>query len=59
VLVHGDVDKFEIEEEDSGDPSVDGGIWLYIWVAKHTSDVACIHFNYEVADADNVETLHP
>jgi len=53
------VDKFEIEEEDSGDPSVDGGIWLYIWVAKHTSDVACIHFNYEVADADNVETLHP
>jgi len=52
------VDKFEIKEEDGGDPSVDGGIWLYIWVAEHTSDVTCIHFNYEVANADDVEMLH-
>ena len=59
MLVCGDVDKFKIEEEDGSDPSVDGGIWLYIWVAKHTSDVTCIHFNYEVTDADDVEMLHP
>jgi len=58
VLVGGDVDKFEIEEEDGSNPLVDGGIWLYVRVAEHTSDVACIYFNYKVADANDIKMLH-
>lgn len=37
---------------------VDGCIWLYIGVAEHSPDITCIYFNYEIADANDIEVLH-
>ena len=56
MLVGRYVLELEVEEEDGGDPPVDGGIGLDVRVAEHTFDVAGIDFDDKFADADKVET---
>jgi hypothetical protein len=58
VFVGGDVHQFEIEEEDGGNPAVDGSVGLDVGIAEHTFNVTCIHFNYEIVDANKVEVHH-
>ena len=55
VLVGGYVFELKVEKKDCRNPPVDGGIRLDIWVAEHTFNVACVHLNDEVADADEVK----
>ena len=55
MLVSGHMDKFEIEEEDGGNPPIDRSIWLDVGVARHTFNVTCIHFDNEFADFDEVK----
>jgi hypothetical protein len=55
VLVGRDMHQLEVEKEDGGDPVVDGSIGLDVRIAKHTFNVACIHFDDEIADADEVK----
>ena len=55
MFVSRDVDKFEVEQKDGGDPSVDGSVGLNVGVAEHTFDIACIDFYDKVAGADEVK----
>jgi H2-forming N5,N10-methylenetetrahydromethanopterin dehydrogenase-like enzyme len=55
VLVCGYVDEFEVEEEDGGDPPVDGSVRLHVRVTEHTFDITGVDFDDEIADADKVE----
>jgi hypothetical protein len=52
VLVSWDVDKFKIEQEYGGDPSVDGHVGLYIGVVQHPTDKLGIHLDDEVLDTN-------
>jgi len=54
MLVGRNVDQFEIEEQNCCDPSVDGGIRLDVWVAKHTTDEYSIHLHNQMLDANDV-----
>lgn len=36
---------------------IDGGIGLDIRIAEHTTDVTCVDFNDEVADANEMKAL--
>jgi hypothetical protein len=58
VLVGRDVHQLEVKEENCSDPAVNGGIWLDIGVAEQAFNVACIHFNSKIVDADEVEAHH-
>ena len=49
-----DVDKFEVKEEDHGDPAIDGGVGLDVGVIEHSANENCIHFDYKVVDANEV-----
>src|SRR6266850_6921920 len=55
MFVGGNVNEFEVEKEDRGDPAVDGGVQLDVGVAEHTFDITGVHFDCEIADADEVE----
>jgi hypothetical protein len=59
VLVSWYVDEFEVEEQDGGNPAVDGSIRLHVWVAEHTFDITGIDFDNEIVDADKVKVHGP
>ena len=50
----GDMDKCEMEGEDGDDPPIDAGARFEIRVSEHALDVACIYFDYQVPNADEV-----
>jgi hypothetical protein len=58
VFVGRDVCQFEVEKENDRDLAVDGGVRLDVGVAEHTFNIACVHFNNEIADANEVEAHH-
>jgi hypothetical protein len=46
VLICGDVNEFEIEEKDRGDPAIERRIWLYVRVTYHALDELGVHLDY-------------
>jgi hypothetical protein len=54
VSRRGHVDKFEVEQEDSSDPAVDGCVWLDVGVAEHTADVLRVHFYDQVSNSNDM-----
>ena len=46
------VDELEIEEEDGGDPAVNGVVQMKRRVVDHALDELGIHFYYETLDSD-------
>jgi hypothetical protein len=59
VLISGNMNQFEVEKEDCGNPAIDGCVQLDVGVAEHTFDIAGIHFDCEIAYADKVEVHCP
>ena len=49
-----DVDKCEMEGEDRDDPPIDASTGFEIWVSEHALDVACIYFDYQVPNTNEV-----
>ena len=49
------MNELEVEEEDHGNPAIDGSIWLDVGVAEHTFDIACVNFHNKIADANEVK----
>jgi hypothetical protein len=58
VLLSWDMDKLEVEELDSSNPSVHCSIWLDIWVVQHAFNEQGIHFYNEVSKANNMNSKH-
>ena len=52
VLFCGDMDEFEIEEEDCSDPAVDSVVWMERRVVEHSLDELGIHLDDKLPDTD-------
>jgi hypothetical protein len=56
VLFCWDIDKLEVEEENCGNPSIDGHVGLQVRIIQHPVDIKGIHLYYKVVNANQVET---
>ena len=57
MLSRWDVYELEIEQQDPGDPSIDGRVGLNIWVVDHSLDILGIDFHIEVTDSYQVKAV--
>ena len=55
MLVSQDMDKFDVEQKDGGNPSVDGSVGLNVRVAEHTFDITCVNFYNKVAGTNEMK----
>jgi len=47
------VDKLEIEQQDTGNPSIDRHVRLHVRIVNHTLDVLGVHLDSEVSDSED------
>ena len=53
------MNKLEVEEEDGGDPAVDGVVWVKSGVVDHAFDELGVHLNNKLLDSDGVDLRLP
>src|SRR5882724_5693467 len=49
--------QLELEEVDANNPSVDRSAWLNVQIVEHTLDIACIDFDSNIFDTNDVKLV--
>jgi len=46
------MDKLEIKQQNTSDPSIDRCVRLHVWIVNHTLDILSVHLDSEVPDTE-------
>jgi len=53
MFVSGHMDEFELEQENTRDPAIDGRVGLQVRVINHPFDILSVDLDCEVSDTEN------